>query len=193
MVSLGGAAVEFQFAFFSAGAWTMPSMGARIVSIRALTMASTLVVASIARSGAQPNATTSPIPSAILRKRRAVTALTKRLVAEGALSTASFSAPGRKLRSKMVWTDRAPIGCCFALAPPTLRPAAGLTISLSALKAGLGVAIETLPADRGPCAYLRLEDGIKTMLGLGEDRQCDEDGGRRRVSNALETNRAVAP
>src|SRR5580704_17064974 len=52
-----------------------------------LTMASTLVVASIARSGAQPKATTSPIASAILRKRLAVTALTKRLVAEGALST----------------------------------------------------------------------------------------------------------
>src|ERR1700722_42339 len=164
MMSLGGAAVELQFAFFSAGACTIPSMGARIVSIRALTMASTLVVANIARSGAQPNATTSPIPIAILRKRLAVTALTKRLVAEGALSTAPSSASGKKLRSKIVWTDRAPIGCCFALGPSTLRPAAGLAISLSTLNVGLGVAIETLAADRGPCAYLRLEDGIKTTL-----------------------------
>jgi hypothetical protein len=164
MVSLGGAAVELHFAFFSAGAWTMPSMGARIVSIRALTMASTLVVASIARSGAQPNATTSPIPSAILRKRLAITAVMKRLVAEGALSTAASSAPGKKLRSKMVWTDRAPTGCCFALAPSTWGPPAGLAISLSALKLGFGVAIETLAADRGPWAYLRLVDGIKTTL-----------------------------
>jgi hypothetical protein len=99
-----------------------------------------------------------------LRKRLAVTAFAKRLIAEGVLSTAPFSAPGKKLRSKIVWTDRAPIGCCFALAASTLRPAAGLAKSLSALKAALSVAIETLAADRGPCAYLRLEDGIKTTL-----------------------------
>jgi hypothetical protein len=37
-------------------------------------------------------------------------------------------------------------------------------MSLSALKVGLGVAIETLAADRGPCAYLRFEDGMKTTL-----------------------------
>jgi hypothetical protein len=129
-----------------------------------LTMASTLVVASIARSGAQPNATTSPIPSAILRNRLAVTALMKRFVAEGGLSTAASSTPGKKLRSKIVWTDRAPTGCCFALAPSTCRPAPGLAISLSALKVGFGAAIETLAADRGPYAYLRLEDGIKTTL-----------------------------
>jgi hypothetical protein len=88
----------------------------------------------------------------------------KRLVAEGVLSTAASSALGKKLRSKMVWTDRAPIGCCFASAPSKWGPAAGLAISLSALKVGLGVAIETLAADRGPCANLRLEDGIETTL-----------------------------
>ena len=41
----------------------------------------------IARSGAQPKATTRPIPSAILRKRLAVTALMKRFVVEGGFST----------------------------------------------------------------------------------------------------------
>ena len=87
MVSFGGAAVELQLVVFSLGAWTMPSMGARIVSMRALTMASTLVVANIARSGAHPKATTRPTPSAILRKRLAVTALMKRFVVEGGFST----------------------------------------------------------------------------------------------------------
>jgi len=61
-----------QFAFFPAGACTIPSMGARIVSTRALTMASTLVVASIARSASNRKHDES-IPSAILARRRAVT------------------------------------------------------------------------------------------------------------------------
>src|ERR1700722_1892163 len=143
----------------------MPSMGARIVSIRALTMASTLVVASIARSGVQPNATTSPIPSAILARRRAVTRETKLVFAGGVLSTASSSGPGEKLRSKIVWTDRAPIGFCFAVVPSTRRSGAGLVTSLPTLKAGLGVAIEAPAADRGPRANVRLEDGIQMTLG----------------------------
>jgi hypothetical protein len=116
----------------------------------------------------------------------------KRFIAEGALPAAASSAPGKKLRSKMVWTDRAPTGCCFAFAPSTWGPLAGLAISLSALKPGLGVAIETLAADRGPCAYLRLDDGIETALSWGEDRRCDEGDGWRRVPNALKTIRAAA-
>jgi hypothetical protein len=157
-------------------------------------MASTLVVASIARSGAQPNATTSPIPSAILRKRLAVTALTKRLVAEGALSTASFSAPGKKLRSKMVWTDRAPIGCCFALAPSTLRPAAGPAISLSGAQGWVGRCNRDASSGSRSLRISEIggrhEDGAQ--LGC-EGMRCDENDGRRRVSNALETTRAAAP
>jgi hypothetical protein len=143
----------------------MPSIGARIVSIRALTMASTLVVASIARSGAQPKATTSPAPSAILRKRLVVLALMKRLVAGGAFSTGASLAPGKKLRSKMVWTARAPGGSCFVLAPSRCEPTACLTSPISALGARLIVAIEAPAAGRDASAYFKLEDRIHTTLG----------------------------
>jgi hypothetical protein len=77
-----------------------------------------------------------------------------RFVAEGVFSTAASSAPGKKLRSKIVWTDRA-----------SMRPsAAGLAISPAPLKVGLVVAIEAPPAGRDPSAYRRLEDGMNTTL-----------------------------
>ncbi len=189
MMSLGGAAVELQLVVLSLGAWTMPSMGARIVSIRALTMASTLVVASIARSGAQPKATTSPTPSATLRKRLAITALMKRLVAEGAFSTAASSAPGEKLRSKMAWTDRAPGDRCCAFVPSSRGLPAALVIPLPAVEIGLAVAIEAPAAGRDPSAYFRLEDGIQTTLSWGEGmkmRRLASGAGSQMLSRPLE-------
>jgi hypothetical protein len=72
----------------------------------------------------------------------------KRFGAEGALSTAASSAPGKKLRSKMVWTDRAP-----------------------AVKIGLAGAIDAPAVGRDPSAYFKLEDGIQTMLSWGEGMQ----------------------
>jgi hypothetical protein len=86
------------------------------------------------------------------------------LVAEGAFSTAASPAPGKKLRSKMVWTARAPGNRCCAFVPSSRGFAAGLVMPLPAVKIGLPVAIEAPAVGRDPSAYFRLEDGIQTTL-----------------------------
>ena len=68
----GGASPELQSRLASGAASTVPSIGDRIVSTRALMSASMLVVVSIALSGDQPSVTASPRPSATLTRRRGI-------------------------------------------------------------------------------------------------------------------------